>query len=468
MEGAAPDEAKPSDASGKAPAIDVAKMSMAELKQCILKAGLSFTDCLEKPDLRRRAAEAVEKLEATAAKELQKPAQEEPGCPAGEAQPAAAARLRGFLADSAFMQGRRANQEDRHVKIPDLTKAAQALKMPIGHLEQPCAYFGVFDGHQGTLCSDFAAKNFHLKLLTKLSAEREGSAWTDERLGQTMREVCEELDAEFLAKQRTAPDGCTVVVALVAGERMTIAWLGDSRAILCRTTSKGDIAAVALTEDHRPSAPAEAERVRRAGGSVVNFDGCKRVAHLGFEERVRELKRARANGLGTIGKEPVALAVSRALGDRHFKAVTGKQLLVATPSVRCLRLNSSFRFIALMCDGITDVMRDEQVVKELDLVRDAKDAAANLRAACGALVQEAYKRKSQDNLTVIMAQFQWEGGRSGSTGSEKQNAAKVVSDAAEANASAAKRRRVDVGLAEKQQNDAAKAKSSDFSGTTFV
>ena len=43
----------------------------------------------------------------------------------------------------------------------------------------------------------------------------------------------------------------------------------------------------------------------------------------GFEERVRELRRARAQGLGTIAKEPIALAVSRSLGDRDFKAVTG-------------------------------------------------------------------------------------------------------------------------------------------------
>ena len=98
------------------------------------------------------------------------------------------------------------------MKIPDLTKAAKALKMPIDHLDQPCALYSVFDGHQGHLCAEFAAKNFHVHLLKKLSAEKKGDLWTDERIKDTLREVCEELDAEFLAKFRTAPDGSTLVV----------------------------------------------------------------------------------------------------------------------------------------------------------------------------------------------------------------------------------------------------------------
>lgn len=313
------------------------------------------------------------------------------------------------------MQGRREKQEDRHVKIPDLTKAAKALKMPIDHLDQPCAFFAVYDGHQGHLCAEFAAKGFHLKLLKKLSADQEASAWTDERLCMALREVCTELDTEFLSKFRTAPDGCTVVAALVTGTRLHVAWVGDSRCLLCRHTSGGDIATLALTQDHRPALEAEAERVRRAGGAVVNFDGALRVAHEGYEDRVREIRRAQAQGLGTIGKEPVALAVSRSLGDRHFKAVTGKELLISTPSVRTVQLDSSAKFVALMCDGILDVMRNEEVVFELDFA-SGTDPVAGARAACGRLVQEAYKRGSGDNLTVIFVEFEWEATPAGADG----------------------------------------------------
>ncbi|CAK0886362.1 unnamed protein product [Prorocentrum cordatum] len=205
-----------------------------------------------------------------------------------------------MLCDSAAMQGRRPKQEDRHVKVPDLTKAAMALKMPIGHLEQPCGFFAVYDGHQGHACSEYVAKTFHLRLLKKLSADKCGSSWTDERLCSALRESCEELDKEFLAKFRTAPDGSTAVVSLVTGARLFVAWLGDSRCLLCRETSQGGLAAVALTEDHRPSLKSEAERVKKAGGAVVNFDGALRVAHVGYEERVREIRRAKAQGLGDM------------------------------------------------------------------------------------------------------------------------------------------------------------------------
>merc|ERR1711920_727058 len=82
--------------------------------------------------------------------------------------------------------------------------------------------------------------------------------------------------------------------------------------------------------------------------------------------------------------------------------------LVATPSIRCIQLDRSHKFAALMCDGISDVMRNEEVVFELDFVRDASDPVANIRTTCGALVQEAYKRGSDDNLTVILVQFDWE------------------------------------------------------------
>eukprot|EP00913_Durusdinium_trenchii_P033060 g30951.t1 len=69
--------------------------------------------------------------------------------------------------------------------------------------------------------------------------------------------------------------------------------------------------------------PYEAERVKRAGGMVVKWDGTQRVAKADYEEKMRELRRAKAQGLGTIGQPPVALAVSRAMGDRDFKEADG-------------------------------------------------------------------------------------------------------------------------------------------------
>jgi len=314
-----------------------------------------------------------------------------------------------LVADSASMQGRSPKQEDRHVKIPDLAKAAKALKLPIEHLGEPCAFFGVYDGHQGHLCSEFVAKSFHMRLLKRLTVQTRGREWTEECIGATLRDVFEELDAEFLSKYRTAPDGCTVAVALIIGTRAFIAWVGHARCILARRDpASGLLSAAAQTHDHRPVLKAEAERVQNAGGEVVEYGtGFARVAHPGYEERIREIRRAQALGLGTIGKEPVALDVSRALGDREFKAVTGKALLIPTPGIQCWQLGVEDEFLVLSCGGVPEVMGDNDIMVQLELLCDKSRQDADVRAGCGTLVQQAYARGSNDNLTAILVQVCW-------------------------------------------------------------
>lgn len=44
---------------------DIATMSVKELKAFITSAGLGYADCVEKSDLRRRATEAIGKIDVT-------------------------------------------------------------------------------------------------------------------------------------------------------------------------------------------------------------------------------------------------------------------------------------------------------------------------------------------------------------------------------------------------------------------
>lgn len=305
--------------------------------------------------------------------------------------------------DSCSMQGLRNTQEDRHVKVANFTKAARALKMPIDHLKQPCSFAAVYDGHCGQVCSDFAAKGFHMKLLKKLSADTKPSYWTDDRIEEALRTTTEELDNEFLSKYRTAKDGSTVVVALVVGERCFVSWAGDSRGIACRETLDGTCTVVPLSQDHRPTSESEAKRIVADGGEVVQLDdGCCRVAQKGYQDRVLEIIRAEQQGLGMIGKPPVAMAVSRSLGDRDFKTVTrGTNIISATPEIHVLRLDASIKFVVLMSDGITDAVADEETV----ILIDRYGSAGN--EACKALVQEALARGSSDNVTAVLARFEW-------------------------------------------------------------
>lgn len=48
-------------------------------------------------------------------------------------------------------------------------------------------------------------------------------------------------------------------------------WTGDSRAVLGRQEASGKCRAVSLTHDHKPNNPAEASRIRAAGGRIERW-----------------------------------------------------------------------------------------------------------------------------------------------------------------------------------------------------
>ncbi|KAJ6406292.1 hypothetical protein OIU84_009922 [Salix udensis] len=141
--------------------------------------------------------------------------------------------------------------------------------------------------------------------------------------------------------------GTTALAALVVGRLLVVANAGDCRAVLCR---RGN--AIDMSNDHKPSRNRERKRIEASGGFV--YDGY-------------------LNGL---------LNVARALGDWHMEG---------------LKVSDSDG-----CDGIWDVFRSQNAVnfarrrlqEHNDPVMCSKD-----------LVDEALKRKSGDNLAVIVVCF---------------------------------------------------------------
>jgi hypothetical protein len=97
--------------------------------------------------------------------------------------------------------------------------------------------------------------------------------------------------------------GATAVVAVILGNKLTVANAGDSRAILCRNGM-----AYALSADHKPLQDREMRRIRNAGGFVNHF--------------------GRVNG---------NLNLSRSIGDLKYKQVPGlspaEQMITAEPDI---------------------------------------------------------------------------------------------------------------------------------------
>ena len=114
-----------------------------------------------------------------------------------------------------------------------------------------------------------------------------------------LRWAVAEADAALLAAAGAAggdalPDGTTAAVVLLRRAELLVAWLGDSRAVLCRWEGsercetlprdsaaadpggRARLVAVALTEDHSPGRPDERARILASGGTVTASPGGER------------------------------------------------------------------------------------------------------------------------------------------------------------------------------------------------
>lgn len=194
------------------------------------------------------------------------------------------------------------------------------------------------------------------------------------------------------------------------GVTLYIANVGDCRAVLCRGG-----AAVRLSEDHKPNSREERARVEKAGGCVINCSGIWRVCTS-----------ASAAGLKLVNDDSLFLSTSRAFGDRKLKGVANRDLISAVPEVTAFSLRWEDLFFVVACDGVWDVLSDQQVI---DIAGERLASAETAQAAAAAVVRAAYEASSLDNLTASVVQFGWHQ-QQGTPGSLRDGA-KVIAAAME-------------------------------------
>lgn len=150
---------------------------------------------------------------------------------------------------------------------------------------------------------------------------------------------------------------------------LVVANAGDCRAVLCRRGK-----AVEMSKDHKPQCSREMTRIEACGGSV--FDGY-------------------LNG---------QINVSRALGDWHMEGLKGAGgPLTAEPELMTTELTQEDEFLIIGCDGLWDVFRSQNAI---DFARRRLQEHNDPVMCSKDLVDEALKRKSGDNLTVVVVCFQ--------------------------------------------------------------
>ena len=122
-----------------------------------------------------------------------------------------------------------------------------------------------------------------------------------------------------------------------------------------------------------------------------------------FVFRSAEKERVEQSG-GTVEWDMLNgfLEVSRAIGDfdRELKAKT--RGLTARPDTDVFDLVDEDEFIIIACDGLWDVLDSQDAVH---YARAYLQRYNSVEAVCEALVDEALRRQSDDNVTVIVVAF---------------------------------------------------------------
>eukprot|EP01129_Flabellula_baltica_P013732 TRINITY_DN643_c0_g1_i10.p1 TRINITY_DN643_c0_g1~~TRINITY_DN643_c0_g1_i10.p1 ORF type:complete len:441 (+),score=59.66 TRINITY_DN643_c0_g1_i10:489-1811(+) len=262
------------------------------------------------------------------------------------------------------MIGKRDTMEDKHVLIDDLNKSTM-LPPNVNR-----SFYAVYDGHSGTEVSVMASEIVHeyiareminCKTKNRLKEMRQGIVLAD-------HEICRHTNLNGIKA------GSTAAMALLEGNMLYIANLGDTEAILCRKSQEENnfqFVPILLTFNHKPEN--EVSRIKREGGLI-------------------------------IGKRVYGLAVSRALGDSEYKKPRSGDLVSREPHLAQFKLTPNDELLIIACDGLWDVMSYQEAT---DLAVQAKRMDNSPEEISHILAQTAFEKGSTDNISVVIVQLNW-------------------------------------------------------------
>ncbi|XP_057867332.2 probable protein phosphatase 2C 25 isoform X2 [Cryptomeria japonica] len=246
-------------------------------------------------------------------------------------------------------------------------------------------FVGIYDGHGGPEASRFVSDHLFLHLMR---FAREEGRMSDEVLRRSFNATEEGFLAHVTRSWKTKPliaaVGSCCLVGVIWGEKLFVANVGDSRAVmgsLGRSNKK--ITAEQLTRDHNASV----EEVRQEL-KALHPDDSRIVVNKHGVWRVKGI-----------------IQVSRSIGDVYLKkpefnlgpVYTRFQLseplhrpvLTADPSIYTLTLNPQDKFLIFASDGLWEHLTNQQAVEIVYNYPRAGIARRLVRAA----LQEAAKKR---------------------------------------------------------------------------
>ena len=243
-------------------------------------------------------------------------------------------------------------------------------------------YFAIFDGHAGSQASEWCGSHLHT-MIEKDILEDESKD-----IREILNDSFVQIDKQINSKLE-GNSGCTAAVCVLRWElpdansthndsrnstnnnkdidneypialnqhkrKLYTANVGDSRIVLFRNGNS-----IRLTYDHKASDILEMQRVEAAGGLIM---------------------KSRVNGM---------LAVTRSLGDKYFDT-----LVIGNPFTTSVEITTEDKFLIIACDGLWDVIDDQEACELIQDIDDPNEAA-------NALVKYALDNGTTDNITVMV------------------------------------------------------------------
>lgn len=255
-------------------------------------------------------------------------------------------------------QNQRSHMEDRHIAV-DLTSNAA---FPSAHR---AGLFCVYDGNGGHEVAEFLAQHVQAALLAA------GAEAITQRPLKALGDAVDSAERQLLlsyaeGNSTAAAAGSTLCAVLLIDDKLHVAHVGDSRAVLARATETKQ-----LTRDHKPGCSIEAKR-------ILSDDPDAHITSDGY----------------LYGE----LAVARNIGSAHLKRDPSRKALIATAEVATFELRPTDDFVLIASDGLWDAISSNEAVScARRVLSDNKDA----EAACRALVERAQRLESTDNISVI-------------------------------------------------------------------
>ena len=160
---------------------------------------------------------------------------------------------------------------------------------------------------------------------------------------------------EQTIRENKLSDGATCGISVLAGQQALVSTIGDVRVLVV----KDDGTVKFTTTDHRATDRPEFERIKRNGGFVQNH-----------------------RTMGVVN-------VSRALGDFSISGVS------SLADIHYVEFDQDDKYLIIACDGVFDVMENEQVGKMAATAKSADELAYDIRNV-------AFSSYSTDNISVVV------------------------------------------------------------------